>query len=894
MAADLVIRGRLPSGAASPCPMLPSQRFRGCRAATARPGSGYDRRAMPEPPPADASGSTTAASPSPPALSPDALRWRCPDDWLAFETTAEIEPGRGIRGQPIALGALRFGLATRAPNHHVFVRGLAGTGRAGLLGEVMDELRPRCDLVQDHCYVHRFGEPARPRLITLPRGTARDFARAVDGLARSIVRDLPRELAAGALRSRREAIARAGDARFDERLAPFEKSVASSGCALVTVGEGPGATPAVFPVVDGEPAPPEALRRERAEGRLGDADYEAARETLARLQAELDGLLPELQAIREETAREIRAMNAEEIRRRLRLATDRIHRAHPTDAVRAFLDELIEAVAEHGPPPVTGETAPPDPGAPDEDVPLPAVFRVNVVRHHGDDEGCPIVIDSAPSQAGIFGSFETTGEGPMLPHAIIRGGSLLEADGGFLVIEARDLLAAGRAWPVLARTLRSRVLEIEPPGEQPSPASGIKPDPIPVTAKVVLVGDAGVYALLEAADPDFTQLFKVVADFGDTMKRGPEAAEVYAGAIARIAAEEDLAPFGRDAVAALLEHGARVAADDARLTARLGRICDVAREAAFLAAAAGRSPVAAADVHDAIARGRERASRPVRRFHELLADGTIAVATDGMAVGQVNGLATMTTGPLTYGFPQRITASVGPGSLGLVNVEQESDLSGAIHTKGFHILRGLLHHLLRLERPLALDASIVFEQSYGGVDGDSASAAEACCLISALTDLPLRQDLAITGAIDQRGAIMAVGAVTEKIDGFHDACAGRGLTGTQGVIIPRANVGDLALRPDVVEACRTGRFRVHAVSRIEEALALLTGRAVAVSRPGEDPPEDGLLGRARAEALRLWQASARATVGSTVAATPPPRIIAGDDAQAARDETASPPPSRTD
>ncbi|MHC4809826.1 MAG: S16 family serine protease, partial [Planctomycetota bacterium] len=317
--------------------------------------------------------------------------------------------------------------------------------------------------------------------------------------------------------------------------------------------------------------------------------------------------------------------------------------------------------------------------------------------------------------------------------------------------------------------------------------------------------------------------------------------------------------------------GARVAGDGARLTARLGRVCDIAREAAFVAEARGGGPVTAEDVQAAVVRGRDRASRPVRRFHQYIVDGTITVALDGMTVGQVNGLATMTAGPLTYGFPQRITASVGPGSLGLVNVEYEADLSGAIHTKGFHILRGLLHHLLRLERPLALDASIVFEQSYGGVDGDSASGAEACCILSALTDTPLRQDLAMTGAIDQRGSIMAVGAVSEKIDGFHDACAARGLTGTQGVIIPRANVSDLTLRPDVVEACRAGRFRVYAVDRIEEALSLLTGEAVPASAPGAVPAAGTLLHRARAAAQRLWLASLHpAAIDQAAAVKPSP------------------------
>ncbi|MFK7960210.1 MAG: AAA family ATPase [Phycisphaerales bacterium] len=814
---------------------------------------------MPDPTRADAA----PAIPTPSPLGPDALRWRCPADWLTFKDTSEVEPLRGIRGQDTALEALRFGLATRAPGHHVFVRGFTGTGRARLVGEVLDEIRPSCRLVADHCYVHRFNDPSRPRLITLPRSRGHDFAARVEDLAQFIVGSLPKVLSAESMRSRRTAITADGEERFDALLAPFEKKVADAGATLVTVGDGPGATPAVFPLVDGEPAPPEALRRLRAEGTLAEEDYETLTATIESLGRELETVLPDLQAIREAAGRELTELTRAEIHRQLRTRADAITAEFDTVPVRKFLAELVEAVAKSGVPNM--------PDREDGEPEIPAVFQVNVLRHHERDADCPVVVEAAPGRAAIFGTIETPrGDADTAPHMLVRAGSLLEADGGFLVLEARDLIAAGRAWPLLARTLRSRQLEIEAADEQATPVSGIKPDPIALNTKIVLVGDDIVFAVLEQNDGDFSQLFKVVADFESTMLRRPESAAIYAGVLARVAEEESLSPFDAGAVRRLVEHGARVAANAERITARLGRICDIAREAAYVAERSGDQPVNAEHVEDAIQRGRNRADLPARRFHDLLADGTIRVDVSGHVVGQINGLATVSAGPITYGFPQRITSSVGPGTLGLVNVEYESELSGSIHTKGFHILRGLMHHLLALEHPLTLDASIVFEQSYGGVDGDSASGAESVCMISALTGTPIRQDLAMTGAIDQRGGIMAIGAVNEKIDGFFDACDRRGLTGTQGVIIPATNVGDLSVAERVVSACADGRFHIHPVQRVEEALALFTGEAVpltAAHGSGHLPEPGSLLGRARAQAERLWAASGPASASPTPAAS---------------------------
>ncbi|MFQ5767259.1 MAG: Lon-insertion domain-containing protein, partial [Acidobacteriota bacterium] len=412
------------------------------------------------------------------------------------------------------------------------------------------------------------------------------------------------------------------------------------------------------------------------------------------------------------------------------------------------------------------------------------------------------------------------------------------------------------AWKALVRTLRSGRLEMVPPELSSSLlAPALKPEPIPVHLRVILVGDAFTYALLDRHDADFPELFKVLADFDSLMKRNRQAAQQYAGVIASLARDEKLLPFHRTAVAALVEHGARVASYRGKLSARFGRVADIAREAAFLAGRAGARQVSGEDVHEAVRRTKARASLPSRRFQELLKDGTIRVQTRGRVVGQINGLAVISAGPLVYGFPARITASIGAGTAGIINIEGRASLSGSLHTKGFQILGGLLRHLLQADHALAFSASLAFEQSYGGIDGDSASGAEICCLLSALTGIPLRQDLALTGAIDQVGHLMAIGGVNEKIEGFFDTCRNLRLSGRQGVIIPAANVGDLMLRPDVVEARRAGRFHVYAVDMVLQALELLTGKPTGVRREGQPYPPGTLLHLAVARAAEFWRKS---------------------------------------
>ncbi len=776
-------------------------------------------------------------------LAPEALRERCDPNSLPFNSTAEVEEVHGVIGQDAAVEALRFGLEIHAPGQNIFVRGLTGTGRMTLISRLLEEIRLACPQAKDRCYVHHFAEPDRPRLITLPRGQGRVFRRRVDELADFIRDDLEAALKSEGLQARRDALQKEAQRRTDKIVKPFEQSLGEAGLSLASLQTGPVAQAVLFPVVAGKPVPPEEWEQLRSTGKITEEQAARVRKNQDELQPKLRRLMEEVNEIRRQLADKMRSLNEQVVRSILCEFVHNIELEFAQPEVHAFLAELLEdAATSH-----TSKEGDADPTRP---------YRVNVLLSRGDDDSCPIVIEDTPTVRNLLGTIDQRmehGELSLSDHLMVRAGSLLRADGGYLILDAHDLLRDPSAWLVLVRTLRTGRIEIAGLEQASAPwGPSLKPQPIDVNIKVILLGGGETYHLLDSNDPDFPHLFKVLADFDSVIPRNDEAIAQYGGVLARIVKENNHPPFDRTAVAALVEHGSRIAGRKDRLTTRFGRLADVAHEAAFIAGKARRAQVIGDDVVLAIRRSKERAGLPSRQFQELLADGTIRVVTTGAAIGQVNGLAVSHLGPLTFGFPTRITATIGPGSAGVINIEREAELSGAIHTKGFYILGGLLRYLLPTGHPLTFHASIAFEQSYGGIDGDSASAAEMCCLLSALTDIPLRQDIAITGAIDQVGQILAVGATNEKIEGFFDTCNSSGLTGSQGVILPKGNARDLMLRTDVVDACKAGRFHVYTVDRLPEALELLTG--VQAGRPDQDGayPDDSLLGVAVMRAFEYW------------------------------------------
>jgi len=774
----------------------------------------------------------------------DELRWQCVLDKNAYPSTDEVEPLTGVVAQQTAIRAIRFGLETNAPGHNIFVRGLSGTGRLTLVRWLLEEIQPSCPLAQDRCFVHNFSQPDRPRLITLPPGKGQEFKKGMEQLADFVKKDLGPALSSDEMKARRGALDQQAKNAIQRIVNPLEESLKKAGLALVTYQAGPVAQTAIFPVTGGKPVPPEEFEQLHAQGQVPDEQFEAFKQNASSFEKHLEETNERVTEIRRNHEQTIREMMERSARWVLNNTVRGIERDFPQPSVLEFLNELIDDLVEHR---LTANEKEDD---------FTQLYRVNIVLEHKESDGCPIIAEASTSVRDLLGTIDYEfgpGGEAQANHMGIRAGNLLRADGGFLILEVRDLLGEPEGWKTLVRTLRTGKLEIVP-SNTASRMGGpsLKPEPIPINVKVVLLGDTETYYFLDVHDKDFSQLFKVLADFDSLIARDDDGVRAYAQVLARICSKEQLPAFEHSALTALTEQGARVASRGGKLTTQFGRIADIAREAAFLTVKDGRARVTGDDVNHAIRLGKERADLPSRHFRELIQKGTIRVETTGSEVGQINGLAVMKAGPLTYGFPARITATIGPGTAGVINIEREAALSGAIHTKGFYILGGLLRHLLRTDHPLAFDASVAFEQSYGGIDGDSASGAEICCLLSALTNIPLRQDLAMTGAIDQMGHVLAIGAVNEKIEGFFDACGDGGLCGTQGVIIPRSNADDLMLREDVVDACHQGEFNVYAVETVLEALELFTGMRAGVRGASGVYPKGSLLRIAIDRARAFW------------------------------------------
>ncbi len=781
------------------------------------------------------------------ALAPEALRWRVEESRLPFSSTAEVDPADRVVGQPIALEALRFGVECDAPGQNVYIRGVTGTGRMTLVHSLLKELNPKARRRLDRCYVHNFAQPDRPRLVTLPAGDGPKLRRMMKEAAEFIQNRLGEALDSAHLKARREALHEQTQSELTRITDPLEKELHDNGLALVQIQTGPVTQAAIFPLQEGKPVPPERLKQLVATGKLDAPAFAAIEAKIKQFSKRLGEVSKEASQVYQKGIQALRELVENEARMILTNLIADILEQMAQEPVRTFLGEVVEDVIENRLHVAPGAALPD----------AQTLYGVNVVCTHENMEQGPIITENSPTVANLLGTVEgeLIGEGrSVTSYRGIRAGSLVHADGGFLILDARDVLGEPGAWRILMRALRTGCVEIVPAEfVWPLTSQSLKPEPIDISVRVILIGSSGLYYQLDLFDQDFSDLFKVLADFDTEIERSEHGVFQYASVVARLCEAEDLLHFSAGGIAALAEHGARIAARKGKITARFGRLADIAREASFIARSEGVELVERSHVEQTVARTKYRASLPTKRFQEMIADGKILVAVDGEVIGQINGLAVIHAGNLSYGIPARLTATIGAGRAGIIDIEGAAALSGSIHTKGFHILGGLLRNLLRMDHPLAFSASITFEQSYGVIDGDSASGAEICCLLSALTGVPIAQGIAMTGAIDQHGHLQAIGGVNEKIEGFFDTCAAVGLTGRQGVLIPAANAGDLMLRADVVKACGDGDFSIYSVATVSEALEVLTGMpAGAADTHGVYPP-GSLLRLAQERATEFWR-----------------------------------------
>src|SRR5579862_1225899 len=778
-------------------------------------------------------------------LLPEQLRWRCDPARIPYDTTAQAEPIEGPVGQDRALRALKMGVELSAPGYNAFVCGLSGTSRGGMIQRMIEELRPQTKQAPDRCYVNNFKNPDRPRLLTLPRGQANTFKKDMQSGIEFLRRRIPQVFEGEPFQRQKGRIVDRYTVREKELMDDFTRRIAREQFALGHMQVGAVALPEIFPVLDGQMVPIEDVPKMVQEGKLETIAAEEIERKYELFRQEFTVVYRKTLTLSRELSSELSYLEQEGASVLVEGFIEELKEKYAVPQVAEYLEEVRHHILDNLEPfkEREGEEEPPGGGPPNEGPPKPPpsdrdpfrVYGVNALLAHNEEDTSPVVFETTPTHPNLFGTIQRSYDSRGVwtsDFMDLRAGSLLRADGGFLIMYALDALTEMGVWRTLKRTLNHLKLEIQPMEMLfPFGASALKPEPIDLTVKIILIGDRNLYEIFYAHEEEFKKIFKVRVEFDEEMEMNDEVIRQYSGRLHKLCQDEGLCPFDRTAVAAMIEYGVRLAGRRNKVTSRFVDLADVAREASYVARQARETPVTAAHLRIAQEARSERHNLIETKIREMIAEGTLLIDTEGTQVGQVNGLSLMEIGGYLFGKPVRITASAALGKSGLINIEREANLSGQLHDKGMQIIAGYLRSQFEQDKPLSLAASICFEQSYSGVDGDSASSTEIYALLSALSGLPIRQEIAVTGSVNQQGDIQPIGGVNEKIEGFFDVCSLRGLTGTHGILIPSENIEDLMLRDDVIDAVAAGRFHIYPVARIEEGVEILTG----VAAGGRDP-----------------------------------------------------------
>ncbi len=792
------------------------------------------------------------------ALPPALLYRRCDPAELPFALCSELEEAPGLIGQERAVEALNFAVRIRAKGYNVYALGASGTGRHSMVEDLLRHRAEKEPTPPDWCYVNNFDGPQRPRNLRLPSGSAAGLAAAMKRLVDELRAALPAAFERDEYRARREAIEQQFKQRSEAAFGGLQKRAESKNITLLRTPVGL----ALAPTRDGKVLAPELFNQ------LPPAERESLQHEMEAIQDELEAIMREVPLWEREHRDAVQVLNRETAGFAIAHLMEELRRQYSEPPeVAQYLDAVERDIKEN----VDDFLAPATPAAPETGTPVPAPilrdiedtrfrrYRVNVIVDNSGQHGAPVIYEDNPTHQSLVGRVEHLARfGALVTDFNLLGaGALHRANGGYLVLDATKLLTGYYGWPSLKRALDAGQIRIETLEQALSLASTVSltPEPIPLEVKVVLVGPPTLYYLLSANDEDFADLFKIAADFEDRVERTPETTLLYARLICAMTRREKLRPFDRDAVARIIEQAARLAGDSDKLSASVRAFIDLLRESDQCAIDGGKDVVGLAEVQAAIDAQFRRGDRIYQRLQEEIGRKTIRIETDGEEVGQVNGLSVISLGALAFGQPSRITAQVRLGRGEVVDIEREVELGGPLHSKGVLILSGFLGGRFGTKRPLSLNASLVFEQSYGGVEGDSASAAELFALLSTLAEAPIKQSFAVTGSVDQRGQIQAIGGVNEKIEGFFDSCRITGFTGRQGVIIPASNVRHLMLRRDVVAAAEEGRFRVFPIDTVDQGIELLTGIPAGQPDAGGDYPE-GTLNHRIAARLDVFAAKA--------------------------------------
>jgi lon-related putative ATP-dependent protease len=779
-------------------------------------------------------------------LSSDKLRWRCDPAIFDFECTKDLAPLREFIGQDRAIGAIEFGLSVNHDGYNIYVAGLTGTGKTSAVKTHIDKLlREKKALKQlkppqDWCYLYHFDDSDHPQIANLPQGKGKVFRNQINSLLQKLKEELAKAFASEEYKTERQSVTDEAQTERQKLSSELREEAQRQGFSIQVTPAGQ----AIIPIINGKP--------------ISEEDYMALEETTKKeLETRRDELLKKLQAAYEKV-RDLEKKAEDKLRdidksvagftvTRLFDSllqeykdSENIHQyllnlqSHTQDNLNLFKDR--ERAAE----PFLGIPASYIMQGHDPFIP----FQVNVFVDNSDTKGPPVIVEPNPNYVNLFGRVERRFlfGGYISDHTMLKPGAFHLADGGYLLLNAKDVLSNAAVWQTMKRTIKTKEVRIEDPLEGLGliAPQGLRPQPMPIDTKILLIGDVMLYQLLSIYDEDFWEIFKVKADFDFRIDRTKANMMHFAAFIAGCCEECEMHHFDRTGVAKVVEYASRIVGDQEKLSSRFAQIRELVQEAEYWSRKNKSALVSAHHVEKAVEERFFRHNLPYEHIKEMIDRGTIMIDVKGTVVGQVNGLSVYSLGDVSFGKPSRITCKTFLGRGGVINIERESQLSGSIHDKGVLILSGYLGWKYAQDSPLSLSASLCFEQSYEGVEGDSASSTELYALVSSLSDIPIKQNIAVTGSVNQKGEIQAIGGVNQKIEGFFRVCQTKGLTGDQGVMIPRKNVTNLMLRQEVIDAVKEGKFHIYAVSTIDEGLEVLTGVKAGKKRKDGSYPKDSI------------------------------------------------------
>ena len=760
----------------------------------------------------------------------DKLRWRLDPATLPFESTDDLEPLNEIVGQKRAIEAFKFGMGIDSQGYNVFVTGMPGTGRMSTVKKMLEEISKKEGVPDDLCYINNFKNPEAPILLRLKGGEGAAFKKEFHDFVELLKKQIPMLFESQEYINTKKELMAAYEAKGKGFFKSLDEKVKEEGFALVDVQVGQIKRPEVMPLVDGNPIHIDQVEAMVGKGRFPRDEFETMKEKHAKLRERVEQIFIGLRDLQKEVQEKIEEMDRQAFLHTSLDMAKPLFEKYNNEKTKTYLKSMLEDMADN----LQIFNPQQQPQIPGLMTPMPSdgdrfqPYQVNLLVDNSEQNAPPVIVESYPTYRNIFGSIERIVDRAGVwrtDFSKVKAGSLLKALGGYLIINLLDAVQEPGVWQALKRALKSEQLEIQT--YDPFylfTTSGLKPEPIDLDVKVVVIGDTYLYHLLLNYDPDMKKVFKVKADFDTAMDKTEKSIHQIARFIKMKTMEEKLKPFDRTAVALLMEQAVRMTGRQEKISTRFPQLTDLVREANYVASGENKKTVDASHVLKVLESRKFRSGMVEEHLQEMMDRGTLMIDLEGEVVGQVNGLAVYSMGDYMFGKPSRITCSTAMGRAGIINIEREADLSGSTHNKGVLILGGYLRKKYAQNKPLTMSASIAFEQSYGGVDGDSASSTEIYALLSSLSQVPIKQYIGVTGSVNQNGEVQAIGGVNEKIEGFFDCCQKKGAMDSQGVMIPESNVKDLMLRQDVVEAVEKGRFHIYPVKTIDQGIEILTGK----------------------------------------------------------------------